>query len=84
MMNRGGSLESDLALAAMTGPPALRYSGAWYGISYDQLQHGNLFNVVAIDGHVMAIPIVELFDPTNTARYWNIDHQLHPELWVPQ
>jgi prepilin-type processing-associated H-X9-DG protein/prepilin-type N-terminal cleavage/methylation domain-containing protein len=44
-------------------------------------QHGQNFNVLFCDGHVKAIRISDLFNPTNTAIYWNNDHQPHPELW---
>ncbi len=44
-------------------------------------QHGQNFNVLFCDGHVKAIKINDLFNPTNTAIYWNNDHQPHPELW---
>jgi prepilin-type processing-associated H-X9-DG protein len=45
------------------------------------LQHGRAFNVLFCDGHVSAIKIAELFNPTNTAQNWNFDHQPHPEYW---
>ncbi len=44
-------------------------------------QHGQNFNALFCDGHVKAIKINDLFNPTNTAIYWNNDHQPHPELW---
>lgn len=44
-------------------------------------QHGKNLNVVSCDGHVSAIKILDLFNPTNTARNWNFDHQPHPEYW---
>jgi prepilin-type N-terminal cleavage/methylation domain-containing protein/prepilin-type processing-associated H-X9-DG protein len=44
-------------------------------------QHGNYFNVLSCDGHVAAIKIVDLFNPTNTARNWNNDHMPHQEYW---
>jgi prepilin-type N-terminal cleavage/methylation domain-containing protein/prepilin-type processing-associated H-X9-DG protein len=44
-------------------------------------QHGENFNALFCDGHVKAIKISDLFNPTNTAVYWNNDHQPHPELW---
>jgi prepilin-type N-terminal cleavage/methylation domain-containing protein len=54
------------------------------GVNLGNLQHGMLFNVVFPDTHVVAIPVVPLFDPTNTAPNWNIDHQPHPEYWNDQ
>jgi len=44
-------------------------------------QHGQNFNALFCDGHVEAIKVSDLFNPTNTAVYWNNDHQPHPELW---
>jgi prepilin-type N-terminal cleavage/methylation domain-containing protein/prepilin-type processing-associated H-X9-DG protein len=56
-------------------------------VSYSQTQappqHGQNFNVLFCDGHVKAIKTNDLFNPTNTAIYWNNDHQPHPETWVP-
>ncbi len=45
------------------------------------LQHNKVFNVVFCDAHVTAIPIADLFNRTNTASKWTVDHQPHPELW---
>jgi prepilin-type N-terminal cleavage/methylation domain-containing protein/prepilin-type processing-associated H-X9-DG protein len=44
-------------------------------------QHGKSFNVAFCDGHVLAVKLTDLFNPTNTARSWNHDHQAHPEGW---
>ncbi len=44
-------------------------------------QHGNVFNAASCDGHVEAVRLSELFNPTNIARRWNFDHQPHRELW---
>jgi hypothetical protein len=35
------------------------------------------------DGHVAAMNPWVLFNPTNTARMWNYDHEPHSELWQP-
>ena len=51
-------------------------------INFNTLQHGKLFNVGFCDAHVSAIPIVKIFNPSTTARNWNVDHQPHPELWI--
>jgi prepilin-type processing-associated H-X9-DG protein/prepilin-type N-terminal cleavage/methylation domain-containing protein len=48
------------------------------------LRHGKNYNVAFCDGHVAAMSPWLLFNPTNTARMWNYDHQPHPELWVPE
>ena len=44
-------------------------------------QHGPNFNVLFCDGHVALVSTNHLFNATNTARYWNNDHQPHPETW---
>jgi prepilin-type processing-associated H-X9-DG protein len=46
-------------------------------------QHGNSFNVSFCDGHVSPVRLTDLFNPTNTARNWNHDHEPHPEYWPP-
>jgi prepilin-type processing-associated H-X9-DG protein len=42
-------------------------------------QHGNIFNVGFCDGHVAAVRLTDLFNPTNTAQNWNVDHKSYPE-----
>jgi prepilin-type N-terminal cleavage/methylation domain-containing protein/prepilin-type processing-associated H-X9-DG protein len=51
-------------------------------------QHGNYFNVSFPDGHVVAMPIRDLFytnasisNPFKNSAMWNFDHQPHPEYW---
>jgi len=44
-------------------------------------QHGKFFNVSCVDGHVSAVQISVLFNPSISAANWNVDHQPHPELW---
>jgi prepilin-type N-terminal cleavage/methylation domain-containing protein len=44
-------------------------------------QHGKVFNVLCADGHVTEVPLTTLFNPTNSARNWNVDHQPHPDSW---
>lgn len=44
-------------------------------------QHGSRFNVLFCDGHVVAIKLTDLFNPTNTASSWNHDHQPHADGW---
>jgi len=44
-------------------------------------QHGKSFNVGFCDAHVSQVNLTDLFNPTNTARNWNNDHQPHPEYW---
>jgi prepilin-type N-terminal cleavage/methylation domain-containing protein/prepilin-type processing-associated H-X9-DG protein len=45
------------------------------------LRHGKNYNVVFCDAHVEAMPPAILYNPTNTARMWNNDHQPHSESW---
>lgn len=47
----------------------------------DPLRHGRNFNQLCCDGHVEAIRPIILFNPTNTAVRWNVDHQPHSEVW---
>jgi prepilin-type N-terminal cleavage/methylation domain-containing protein/prepilin-type processing-associated H-X9-DG protein len=47
----------------------------------DPPRHGRNYNVLCCDGHVDAMPPALLFNPTNTAARWNIDHQEHKETW---
>ena len=44
-------------------------------------QHGTVFNVLCCDVHVESVRLMDLFNPTNTAHRWNIDHEPHPEYW---
>jgi len=44
-------------------------------------RHGKNYNQVYCDGHVGAIPPSVLFNPTNSATLWNLDHQPHKEYW---
>ncbi len=45
-------------------------------------QHGQNFNVLFCDDHVVSIKILDLFSLTKSAARWNNDHQPHPELWA--
>jgi len=45
------------------------------------VQHGKVLNVLSCDGHAAAVRVSDLFNPTNTARNWNVDNQPHPEFW---
>jgi prepilin-type processing-associated H-X9-DG protein len=44
-------------------------------------RHGNNYNVAFCDGHVSPLAAGFLFNPTNSASFWNNDHQPHPEIW---
>jgi prepilin-type N-terminal cleavage/methylation domain-containing protein/prepilin-type processing-associated H-X9-DG protein len=50
---------------------------------FEPARHGKTYNQVFCDGHVTGMDPWVLFNPTNTARMWNYDHEPHPELWVP-
>jgi prepilin-type N-terminal cleavage/methylation domain-containing protein len=47
----------------------------------DLPRHGRSYNVVSCDGHVDSMRPELLFNPTNTAVRWNIDHEEHAETW---
>ena len=51
--------------------------------AFDPSRHGRTYNVLFCDGHISGINPWVLFNPTNSARMWNCDHEPHPELWVP-
>jgi prepilin-type N-terminal cleavage/methylation domain-containing protein/prepilin-type processing-associated H-X9-DG protein len=44
-------------------------------------RHGRNYNFLFCDGRVAATEPAVLFNPTNSAPLWNIDHQPHPETW---
>jgi prepilin-type processing-associated H-X9-DG protein len=44
-------------------------------------RHGRNYNFLFCDGRVAAIAPNVIFNPTNSASLWNIDHQPHPETW---
>ena len=44
-------------------------------------RHGKKYNQLMCDGRVIAVERVKWHNPTNSAIYWNNDHQPHPELW---
>lgn len=66
-------LGSGLGVYANVGSPLIG--------SLNPLRHGKNYNQVYCDGHVGAMPPAILFNPTNTATFWNRDHQSHPEYW---
>jgi len=84
-----GDSRSVLALVA-------RYptKNSWLGESYlacgdlglpgydaSPARHGRNYNFLFCDGRVAATDPAVLFNPTNSAPLWNIDHQPHPETW---
>ena len=51
--------------------------------AFDGARHGRNYNQEFCNGHVSAMNPWILFNPTNSARMWNNDHQPHPEMWCP-
>jgi len=52
-----------------------------YGLAVQRPpQHGATFNVLHCDQHVAGVRPSDLWNATNTARYWNNDHQPHLSL----
>ncbi len=45
-------------------------------------QHGQSFNALFCDGHVVSMRVLDLFSLTKNAPIWNNDHQRHPEGWA--
>jgi hypothetical protein len=45
------------------------------------MRHGKNYNNLICDGHVIAVDRVKWHNPTNSALFWNNDHQPHPEFW---
>jgi prepilin-type processing-associated H-X9-DG protein len=71
----GGSAALECGLTWWFGPPNR--------IAFDPSRHGRTYNVLFCDGHISGINPWVLFNPTNSARMWNCDHEPHPELWLP-
>jgi prepilin-type N-terminal cleavage/methylation domain-containing protein/prepilin-type processing-associated H-X9-DG protein len=69
------------------GSDALDCGLTWLGTinrgAFDPSRHGKTYNVLFCDGHISGINPWVLFNPTNSARMWNCDHEPHPELWLP-
>jgi prepilin-type N-terminal cleavage/methylation domain-containing protein/prepilin-type processing-associated H-X9-DG protein len=63
--------ESYLACGDYVSPPWLQ----------SPPRHGRNYNFLFCDGRVAAIDPAIMFNPTNSAALWNIDHQPHPETW---
>jgi prepilin-type N-terminal cleavage/methylation domain-containing protein len=55
----------------------------YYGRPQLPKRHGQNYNQLCCDGHVDGRPPRILFNPTNTAVRWNIDHLAHPEFCPP-
>jgi prepilin-type processing-associated H-X9-DG protein len=51
--------------------------------AFNPARHGSVYNQVFCDGHVTSMNPWVFFNPTNSARMWNYDHQEHQELWIP-
>ena len=67
----------DLLECGLTWPGPINRS------AFDPSRHGRTYNVLFCDGHISGVNPWVLFNPTNSARMWNCDHEPHPELWVP-
>jgi prepilin-type N-terminal cleavage/methylation domain-containing protein len=78
---RGGSGTAWAGMDFAAGLPS-DVNPAFFSIAASP-QHGTRFNVVYCDARVDWVRLADLFDPTNTAVNWNIDHQPHPEFWIP-
>jgi prepilin-type N-terminal cleavage/methylation domain-containing protein/prepilin-type processing-associated H-X9-DG protein len=63
--------ESYLACGNYLSPPWLQ----------SPPRHGRNYNFLFCDGRVASIDPAVMFNPTNSASLWNIDHQPHPETW---
>jgi prepilin-type N-terminal cleavage/methylation domain-containing protein/prepilin-type processing-associated H-X9-DG protein len=61
----------------------LTWVGPTNWFAFDPSRHGRTYNVLFCDGHISGMNPWVLFNPTNSARMWNCDHEPHPELWVP-
>jgi hypothetical protein len=75
-----GLYAQSSGLASVMGDigDAFMYSNKGFNLP---IAHGQVFNVVCADGHVSAIPASLVFNLTNSAANWNVDHQPHPEFW---
>jgi prepilin-type processing-associated H-X9-DG protein/prepilin-type N-terminal cleavage/methylation domain-containing protein len=45
--------------------------------------HGQGYNILFCDGHVVFVKRSDYLFPPRTAANWNSDHQPHPEAWAP-
>ena len=70
----------DLLECGLTWPPV---PGSIKHSAFDPSRHGRTYNVLFCDGHISGVNPRILFNPTNSARMWNCDHEPHPELWLP-
>jgi len=46
--------------------------------------HGEGYNMLFADGHVVMVMRKDLLFPPRTAQNWNRDHDPHPEAWAPR
>jgi prepilin-type N-terminal cleavage/methylation domain-containing protein/prepilin-type processing-associated H-X9-DG protein len=46
--------------------------------------HGQGYNLLFVDGHVILVKRNDCLFPPRTARNWNRDNQPHPEAWAPR
>jgi prepilin-type N-terminal cleavage/methylation domain-containing protein/prepilin-type processing-associated H-X9-DG protein len=45
--------------------------------------HAQSYNLLFVDGHVLAVKRSDYLFPPRTAPHWNRDNQPHPEAWAP-
>jgi len=45
--------------------------------------HGQGYNILFCDGHVVLVNRSDYLYPPRCAPHWNRDHQAHPEAWAP-
>jgi prepilin-type N-terminal cleavage/methylation domain-containing protein/prepilin-type processing-associated H-X9-DG protein len=62
------------------------YAGQLYDADHQYLysfprRHGQNYNQLLCDGHVVAMEPLKLHNPTNSAVFWNNDHREHREWW---
>jgi prepilin-type processing-associated H-X9-DG protein/prepilin-type N-terminal cleavage/methylation domain-containing protein len=46
--------------------------------------HGQAYNILFCDGHVVLVKRSDYLYPPRSARNWNSDNQAHPEAWAPK
>lgn len=74
--------------AGMTGLIGFIYMQPYYAYSVGDGEtpplHGDGYNILFGDGHVVVVKRNDLLFPPRTAQNWNRDDQLHPEAWAPR
>jgi prepilin-type N-terminal cleavage/methylation domain-containing protein/prepilin-type processing-associated H-X9-DG protein len=70
----------DYLMCCVLAPPLPGWVGHWAL----PMRHGKKYNSLMCDGHVIAMDPLKWYNPTNSAVFWNNDHQPHPEEWNPR